>query len=215
MRAAMRPATTYTEPMDRLWTPWRYNYITGAAEQSTDQASEEERRRRRGVPKELAAWPGPGAGCVFCNIIRSADWAIAEGMPVEQAERAGLIVARFEACFVCLNAFPSCSGHVLIVPYEHTDSLAKLPAAAAEEMFRTAQTIEMALRRVYRPDGINLGMNLGEAAGAGVAEHIHLHELPRWFGDTNFMTVAAETRVLPETLEVTWERLRGAIALHG
>jgi ATP adenylyltransferase len=99
----------------------------------------------------------------------------------------------------------------MVVPYLHTGSLAKLPAETAQEMIGTAQRVETALRAVYRPDGLNLGMNLGEAAGAGVAEHIHLHALPRWYGDTNFMTVTAETRVLPETLDVTWERLRAAL----
>jgi ATP adenylyltransferase len=182
--------------MDRLWTPWRYSYVTRAEGGSA----------RRGVPEALDAWPGPDTGCVFCNLIRSVEWGIANG--VAGAEEAGLVVARLKTCYVCLNRFPYSSGHVLIVPYLHTESLEKLPVDAAEEMMRTAQRMESALRRTYKPDGINLGMNLGEAAGAGVAEHIHLHELPRWFGDTNFMTVAAETRVLPETLEVTWERLR-------
>jgi ATP adenylyltransferase len=128
------------------------------------------------------------------------------------AEEAGLVVVRLKTCYVCLNRFPYSSGHVLVVPYLHTDSLAKLPVDAAEEMIRVAQRVELAMRAVYRPDGINLGLNLGEAAGAGVAEHIHLHQLPRWFGDTNFMTVTAETRILPEELDVTWRRLREALA---
>ena len=195
------------EGMDRLWTPWRYNYITGADERT--------RPSRKGVAEELEAWPGPDADCVFCNLIRSVDWAIGEGMAREDAEKAGLIVARLEVCFVCLNRFPYSSGHLMVLPYQHSDSLAKLPGATAEEMIRTAQQVETALREVYRPDGINLGMNLGEAAGAGVAEHIHLHVLPRWFGDTNFMTVTAETRVLPETLSVTWEKLRSALGTVG
>jgi ATP adenylyltransferase len=187
--------------MDRLWTPWRYSYITGAEDGAGP--------RRKGVPEALAAWPGPDTGCVFCNLIRSVEWGLAEG--IADAEEAGLVVGRLERCFVCLNRYPYSSGHVMILPYLHTDSLAKLPAEAAEEMIRTAQRVELALRSVYRPDGINLGMNLGEAAGAGVAEHIHLHQLPRWFGDTNFMTVTAETRVLPEALEVTWKRLNEAL----
>jgi len=192
----------YTGLMDRLWTPWRYSYVTGAQK-------EPGKPTRRGVPKELDAWPGADTGCVFCNLIQAVEWAGGpNGETKEQAERDGLIVARLETCFVMLNAFPYSSGHVMILPYLHTDSLAKLPVATAEEMMRTAQRMETVLRQVYKPDGINLGMNLGEAAGAGVAGHVHLHVLPRWFGDTNFMTVVAETRVLPETLPVTLDRLR-------
>jgi ATP adenylyltransferase len=189
--------------MDRLWTPWRYSYVTGSEKDTGKPA-------RRGVPKALAAWPGADTGCVFCNLIRAVEWASGpNGEAKEQAERDGLIVARLETCFVMLNAFPYSSGHVMILPYFHTNSLAKLPADTAGEIMRTAQRMETVLREVYKPDGINLGMNLGEAAGAGVAGHIHLHVLPRWFGDTNFMTVTAETRVLPEALEVTLDRLRG------
>ena len=192
--------------MDRLWTPWRYNYVTGADDRPSDERAGP---RRKGVPKALEGWPGEDTGCVFCNLIRAVEWGIGSG--VEDAERAGLIVARWETCYVCLNAFPYASGHVLVVPYEHTDSLAKLPVKTAEEMMRAARRLETALREVYRPDGINVGLNLGQAAGAGVAEHIHLHELPRWFGDTNFMTVTAETRVLPEALGESWARLRAAL----
>ncbi len=190
--------------MDRLWTPWRYSYITGARTEG-----------RKGVPAELEGWPGQSSGtdveCVFCNLIGSVDWAIAEGMPVEEAERYGLVVGRSAHGYVCLNRFPYSSGHVLLVPCRHTDSLARLPVAEAAEMMGEAQRMERALREVYQPDGINLGMNLGKAAGAGVASHLHLHMLPRWVGDTNFMTVTAETRVLPETLEDTWARVRGAL----
>jgi ATP adenylyltransferase len=203
--------------MDRLWTPWRYAYITGAETAVQDEpdpagpapAAADKMPLRKGVPKALDAWPGEDTRCVFCNLIRSVIWGLESGMG-EAAERAGHVVARLEHCFVCLNAYPYSSGHVLIVPYLHTDSLAKVPVADAEELIRIAQRVESAQRQVYHPDGINLGMNLGEAAGAGVAEHVHLHILPRWFGDTNFMTAVAETRVLPETLDITWERLRKA-----
>ena len=189
--------------MDRLWTPWRYEYITGAKTAG-----------RKGVPEELDGWPGAdGAGgdtgCVFCNLIGSVDWALATG--VDGAEKAGLVVARMEHGFVCLNRFPYSSGHLLVVPNRHVDSLAKLPAGEAAEMMAMTQRVETALRAVYKPDGINLGMNLGAAAGAGVAGHLHLHALPRWVGDTNFMTVTAETRILPEMLEVTWARVRAAL----
>ena len=183
--------------MDRLWTPWRYNYVSRA-----------EPEARKGVPEALSAWPAEyDKRCVFCNLNASAEYAALHGIPAKVADRAALIVYRGVHCFLCLNAFPYATGHVLIVPYQHLDSLMNLPIPAADEMMHLAQQTEAALRLVYRPDGINLGLNLGEAAGAGVADHLHMHALPRWRGDTNFMTVTAETRVLPETLDITWERL--------
>jgi len=186
--------------MDRLWTPWRYNYVSRA-----------EKDLRKGVPIALDAWAGDH-GCVFCNMVAAVDFAIASSMPIQEAEQAAHIVHRGRTCYICLNAFPYSTGHVMVVPYRHTDSLAALEPAEAEEMIRLAQTTERCLRAVYRPDGLNFGLNLGEAAGAGVANHIHMHGLPRWSGDTNFMTVLAETRVLPESLDVTWQRLRDAFA---
>lgn len=188
--------------MDRLWTPWRYNYITGA----------DSRTRRKGVPASLDAWPeSEEKDCVFCNMIAAVDYAITHGMPVDEAEKAVYIVHRGRTCYVCLNAYPYGTGHVMIVPYQHVDSLAKLPAVAAQEMIQTAQVVETSLRDVYHPDGLNFGLNLGEAAGAGVANHLHMHGLPRWSGDVNFMTIIAETRLLPETLDVTWSKLRRAL----
>jgi len=195
-------ASGYTWPMDRLWTPWRYSYITGSSG-----------RANNGVPQALSAWPPAGEEsqdrhCVFCNMIAAADYSISHGMARETAEQAIYLIERGEHCFVCLNAFPYSTGHMLIVPYAHLDSLAALPPEAAGELILTAQRAELALRTVYKPSGINMGMNLGEAAGAGIADHIHLHALPRWIGDTNFMTVTAETRILPEPLDVTWAKLR-------
>ena len=160
--------------MDYLWTPWRYAYISTAAEMS---------------------------GCVFCELPKQSD---------EQA----LIVHRGEHCFVILNAFPYTSGHVMIVPHAHLDRLEKLPVAAAHEMIELGRKMETVLRAVYKPDGLNLGMNIGEAAGAGVAGHIHMHVLPRWTADANFVSVIGETRVLPEDLPTTWKRLRAAFAQH-
>lgn len=185
--------------MDTLWTPWRYQYVSTA-----DSAA------RQGVPAKLAAWPGD-TGCVFCNLLAAAVYAVEHGMASEEADRAANIVYRGKQCFLCLNAFPYNSGHAMILPYAHVDELATLATPAAQEMMALAQRLEHVLRAVYRPDGINLGMNLGKAAGAGVAGHLHLHMLPRWAGDTNFMTVIGETRVLPESLDVTWERLHAAL----
>jgi ATP adenylyltransferase len=186
--------------VDYLWTPWRYAYVTEADTQ-----------RRAGIPPELSAYPGD-ARCVFCNIVAAVDYAIGTGMDRAAAERAALLVMRAEHNYICLNRFPYTSGHIMIVPYQHQSSLAALPTDAAAEMTNLARLTEQALVSVYHPDGLNLGLNLGKAAGAGVAGHLHLHALPRWLGDTNFMTVTAETRILPEDLNVTWERLRSALA---
>jgi ATP adenylyltransferase len=122
-----------------------------------------------------------------------------------------LIVHRGQHCYVILNAFPYTPGHVMIVPYTHLDELQKLPAEAAHEMMGLSQRMETVLRDLYHPDGVNLGMNIGKAAGAGIAGHIHMHELPRWVADSNFMTVVGETRILPEALEVTWGRMKKAL----
>ena len=134
--------------------------------------------------------------CVFCGLIQAKN--------DEQA----LIVHRAKYCFVVLNAFPYSSGHTMVVPYEHVYQLQKLSSSAAEEMMALTQRLEGVLRDIYRPDGLNLGMNLGKAAGAGVANHIHMHVLPRWFADVNFMTSVGETRVLPEDLPTTYKRIR-------
>ena len=184
--------------MDQLWTPWRFAYVTTA-----DGAP------RPGVPVSLAAWPGD-KGCVFCNLIASVDHAIANGMSAEEAEAAGGIVVRGKHCYICLNAYPYTSGHVMVVPYAHLDRLAGMTVEAAHEMMDLARRTELVMERLYHPHGLNIGMNLGKAAGAGVAAHLHLHALPRWIGDTNFMTTVAETRVLPEDLTQTWRRMREA-----
>jgi ATP adenylyltransferase len=134
--------------------------------------------------------------CLFCAAAALGD------------DHKALIVHRAQHCFVMLNAFPYTSGHVMVVPFRHTDQLQALAAPAAQEMMELTQKMEGILRRLYRPDGLNLGMNLGKAAGAGVAGHIHMHVLPRWVADSNFMTVVGETRVLPEALETTYERIR-------
>ncbi|MBI3478495.1 MAG: HIT domain-containing protein [Acidobacteria bacterium] len=138
------------------------------------------------------------SGCIFCIASQETD---------EKAR----IVHRGAHCFVILNTFPYTNGHVMIVPYAHLDSLHGLPSDASQEMMMLTQRMEVVLRELYRPDGINLGMNLGKAAGAGVAGHIHMHILPRWLADASFLSVISETRVLPEDLEVTWERIRAAL----
>lgn len=186
--------------MDILFTPWRFAYVTSA-----DDAT------RPGVPASLAAWPGDH-DCVFCNMIASVDYAIAAGMPRDEAEAAAGLVLRGKTCFICLNAYPYTSGHVMVVPYAHLDRLVALPLETLHELIDLAQCTENVLRRLYRPGGLNFGINLGQAAGAGVVNHLHMHALPRWPGDTNFMTAIGETRVLPEELGVTWKRMRDAFA---
>jgi ATP adenylyltransferase len=136
--------------------------------------------------------------CIFCDAA------------VRKDDAETLIVHRGAKTFVILNRYPYTSGHVMIVPYAHIAELHLCDAEALREMMQLAQRVEVALRAEYKPDGMNLGMNLGRAAGAGVAGHLHLHVLPRWIGDSNFMTVTGETRVHPEDLKTTYERLRKA-----
>jgi ATP adenylyltransferase len=141
---------------------------------------------------------GGSRECVFCSAGAGSD------------DRANLVVHRGEHNFVILNRFPYTNGHVMVMPFAHVASLVALPDPALTEMMLLARDAERHLRRLYRPDGINLGLNIGSAAGAGIADHVHMHALPRWVGDTNFMTAIGESRVLPETLDVTWERLTAA-----
>lgn len=135
-------------------------------------------------------------GCLFCEVLQAGD------------DRMVYIVERGQHCFIMLNTFPYTSGHMMIAPYDHVDQLARLAGPAAQEMMSLTQRMEGVLREVYRPEGINVGMNIGKAAGAGVAGHIHMHILPRWTADSNFMTTVGETRVVPEDLETTYSRLR-------
>lgn len=139
------------------------------------------------------------SGCVFCELPKAGDDAKV------------LIVHRGAHNFIVLNAYPYTSGHVMIVPYAHLDELRKLPRPAADEMMALAQRMEEVLREVYHPEGVNVGMNIGKAAGAGIAGHIHMHVLPRWTADANFMSVIGETRVLPEELATTYKRLKAKL----
>ena len=135
-------------------------------------------------------------GCIFCLLLNLGD------------DEKALIVHRARFNFIVLNAYPYTSGHVMVVPYEHVDRLNLLPDGAANEMMELTRRLETILSETYHPDGVNLGMNIGKAAGAGVAGHIHMHVLPRWVADASFMTVVGETRVLPEALEETYRRLK-------
>jgi len=155
--------------MDRLWSPWRYQYVSQAPEQPA---------------------------CIFCE----------HAAATQDEQNYVLHRARFN--FVLLNLYPYTNGHLMIAPYRHVPDLVGTPAETLAEMMKLAQAAEAALRAEYHPEGINVGFNLGRCAGAGVAGHLHLHMLPRWFGDTSFMTVIGETRVLPEDLRATYQKLR-------
>jgi ATP adenylyltransferase len=135
--------------------------------------------------------------CLFCGLA-SAD-------PDE-----ALVVARVEHALVVLNLYPYTSGHVMVAPLRHVGDLESLPAGEAAELMHVTQRATAAVKRAYGPEGINVGINLGAAAGAGVPGHLHVHVVPRWDADTNFMTAVAETRVLPETLDRTLARIRKA-----
>jgi ATP adenylyltransferase len=134
---------------------------------------------------------------VFCNLRDDAD-----------NDAANFVLHRAAHNFVVLNRYPYISGHLLVVPYEHVSELDAAAKATTDELMDLSKQAQTALREAYRPDGFNVGMNLGRAAGAGIANHIHIHVLPRWSGDTNFMTSVAEARVLPEDLATTYEKLR-------
>lgn len=162
--------------MDRLWTPWRYKYISTAKESS---------------------------GCIFCD------------KPAQRKDEENFIVHRAERNFVMLNAFPYTSGHMLIAPYEHVATPELAREETLLEMMLLMRQAVVCLKEAYRPDGVNLGMNIGESAGAGVAGHIHMHVLPRWSGDANFMTAVGETRVIPEDLSETYRKLKQAFDAAG
>ena len=137
-------------------------------------------------------------GCIFCTA------------PAQKDDRATLIVHRGERCFVILNKFPYTNGHLMVAPYEHLATLPELDAETVAEMMELAQRAMDRLESVYQPHGYNVGFNQGRVAGAGVEHHIHMHVVPRWGGDTNFMPVLADTRVMPQTLEQSFEALSGA-----
>jgi len=137
-----------------------------------------------------------GPGCIFCDL------------PAQDDDVRTHILARGEHCFVILNAYPYASGHLMVVPYAHLDRLTDLPTHALIEMMEFARTAQTALDGAMHPHGFNIGMNQGAAAGAGIADHLHLHVVPRWSGDTNFMTTIGDLRVMPQHLDETYAALR-------
>ncbi len=169
-----------------MWAGWRSAYVAGSGGDPHDRG-----------PTSTGESAGDPEQCVFCRIAASGPPSPANG--VLWAGRTVLVV---------LNAFPYASGHLMAVPVRHVGALGDLAEDEAAELWSAARSGVAALEAAYAPEGINLGANLGEAAGAGIPRHLHLHAVPRWRGDTNFMTAVADTRVLPETLASSWERLR-------
>ena len=156
--------------MDRLWSPWRYRYVSTA---------------------------DPSDACIFC------------ARAAEDRDADNYIVHRGKRNFVILNLYPYTSGHLMVAPYEHVATIEEAAEETVQELMLLAREACRHLRTLYRPRGLNLGMNIGECAGAGVAGHIHMHVLPRWAGDANFMTVVGETRVMPEEISETYRKLAG------
>jgi len=135
-------------------------------------------------------------GCVFCNAQSMTDGA------------ENLIAHRGERAYVILNRYPYTSGHLMVIPFEHVPNLEELDSATRAEMMELTSRCTTVLKIIYKPQGFNIGVNIGEAAGAGVKKHVHIHIVPRWKGDTNFMSTLGETRVLPEALEDTYRRVK-------
>lgn len=140
--------------------------------------------------------PGGESECIFCDKIDADDDADAH------------ILTRGETCFVTLNLYPYNNGHMMVVPYQHTGDLAELPPGTLAELMTLTRQGVLVLREAHNPEGFNIGINLGSAAGAGIAEHLHQHIVPRWQGDTNFMTSIGETRVIPEWIDETYAELK-------
>ena len=163
--------------MERLWSPWRLAYVSGAS--------------------------ASGTACIFCDPIP--DGSV---RPQAGPTREDLLLVRGRFCYVILNLYPYNNGHLMVVPDRHVANLATTTPEEQAELMRFTRYAEMALTEAYTPQGINIGINLGRPAGAGVVDHLHVHLVPRWNGDTNFMTVVGSVRVLPEDLATTARRLR-------
>lgn len=142
-----------------------------------------------------SASAGPPAECIFCRF------------PAETDDEANHVLQRGEHAFIVLNAYPYSNGHLMIAPYRHTANLDDLEDAEMLEMMALVRRSVNLLKRAYRPEGFNIGVNLGRTAGAGIADHVHMHVVPRWNGDTNFMAVVGDVRVIPESLESVYRRL--------
>lgn len=182
-----------------LWTPWRMAYVSGGKDaEETERAGPDEPSTQETHPMPQPDAEGETPACVFCDRIRLSP----------DHDRANLILLRAEHNFAILNLYPYNSAHLMLVPYEHTADFAGLDSDTVGEMMALAQRMLAAIKEEYAPEGFNLGMNLGRIAGAGVADHVHMHVVPRWAGDTNFMPIVGATKVMPELLETTYDRLK-------
>lgn len=141
----------------------------------------------------------PPPGCIFCIL------------PAQHRDAENHVLYRGEHCFMMLNRYPYNNGHLMIAPFQHVETLEKLDAATLAELMEQAQLALKALRQLMTPDGFNMGINEGKVAGAGFAEHIHYHIVPRWVGDTNFMPVVADIKVIPEHLDMVYVQLKQTI----
>jgi ATP adenylyltransferase len=150
------------------------------------------------IKEALNTEKGKEKECVLCEI----------GKASEDKDSENLVLARGKLVYVLLNRFPYCNGHLMVTPYKHTSELAELSDEALVELLRFTQRSIDTLRRTANPDGFNVGTNFGRVAGAGIEDHLHLHVVPRWSGDTNFMPVLADTKVVSQALAETWRELK-------
>ena len=194
--------------MEYLWTPWRMQYISGPHTRSARVESSENAPVPPDEEEDVIAEGDQmveleSTGCVFCDRIRYP----------QSHDRVSLILLRADHNFVILNLYPYNTGHLMVVPYKHTSNIVTLQPDTLAEMMSLAQRLISAIGEEYHSHGYNMGMNLGMVAGAGVADHLHLHIVPRWAGDTNFMPIVGATKVLPELLETTYDRLKARLLL--
>jgi ATP adenylyltransferase len=176
--------------MDHLWSPWRMQYLQQNDE--TSPSSRQSGASATGLLKPPSAGDQHGTGCIFCDL------------PAENRDLDNLIVHRGQRAFVILNRYPYNNGHLMVVPFSHAPSLEQLDAPTLTEIMLLVNQSLGALRAAYQPQAFNLGVNIGAAAGAGIADHVHMHIVPRWSGDTNYMSTVAGTRVIPEDLRDTY-----------
>src|SRR5487761_1909905 len=173
--------------LENLWAGWRSAYVASVSGEDPEAPAAGRPNRDR----------GDASTCVFCRIISS-----------QAPDEERFVLASSEHSVVIMNAYPYASGHLLVMPRRHVQELSALSAAESIDLWQLTCAAASVIERAYTPDGMNLGANLGRAAGAGIPQHLHLHALPRWIGDTNFMTSVSSVRVMPEALSDSYKKLR-------